>query len=215
MSQTGFRKWGFALLILAVVLGTYLPGIHNDLLFDDMRLKDGTIFGQHGSLLAYKQRMLSYGSFVWAEAIFGDGWWKQRLLNLLLHLGTVAALFGLTRELLSQVDFPDDFRQTAHFESSKRTALWLGTGIFAVNPVAVYAVGYLVQRSIVMATLFTVLACWAYVLALQTRQVKWFGGAVVAYLLAVLCKEHAFLGLLLIVPLYVYVRQPSPRALLR
>ncbi len=215
MSQTGFRKWGFALLILAVVLGIYLPGIHNDLLFDDMRLKDGTIFGQHGSLLAYKQRMLSYGSFVWAEAIFGDGWWKQRLLNLLLHLGTVAALFGLTRELLSQVDFPDDFRQTAHFESSKRTALWLGTGIFAVNPVAVYAVGYLVQRSIVMATLFTVLACWAYVLALRTRQVKWYGGAVVAYLLAVLCKEHAFFGLLLIVPLYVYVRQPSPRALLR
>ena len=215
MSHTGFRSWGFGLLIVAVVLGIYLPGLHNELLFDDMRLKDGTIFGQHGSLLEYQQRMLSYGSFVWAEALLGDGWWKQRLLNLVLHLGTVAALFGLTRELLDLVAFPDDFRQAASFESSKRAALWLGVGLFAVNPVAVYAVGYLVQRSILMATLFTVLACWALVRGLRAQDAKWLGGALLAYLLAVLCKEHAFLGLLLVVPLYVYVRQPSPRAVLR
>lgn len=215
MSHTGFRNWGFGLLVLAVILGIYLPGLNNELIFDDMRLKDGAVFGQHGSLLEYKQRMLSYGSFVWTEALAGDGWWKQRLVNLFLHLATVAALFALTRELLDLVDFPADFQQALHFEDSKRAAVWLGVGVFAANPVAVYAVAYLIQRSIVMATLFTVLACWALVRGLRTRHLGWFAGALVAYLLAVLCKEHAFLGLFLVVPLFVYVRRPAVGALLR
>ncbi len=37
----------------------YAFGLKNELIFDDGRLTDGTIFGQYGNLLQIKARMLS------------------------------------------------------------------------------------------------------------------------------------------------------------
>ncbi|MBY0454655.1 MAG: tetratricopeptide repeat protein [Burkholderiaceae bacterium] len=198
----------FAAVVIAGVLGIYLPGLHNELLFDDQRLADGTIFGGYGSLLPLKQRLLSYGSFVWVQEIFGQGWWKQRLVNIGLHLGTVAALYVLVRDLLAQTQFPPEFQAAAHFSASRRAALQIGVALFAVHPVAVYAVGYLVQRSILMATLFAVWACWFYVRGLMTNQKRWYWWASVSYVAAVLSKEHAFLMAAMALPLYVFVRRP-------
>ena len=65
----------FAILLIAAILCVYLPGLNNQLIFDDLRLQEDSIFGQYGNLLQFKQRMLSYGSFVWIQKIFGDGWW--------------------------------------------------------------------------------------------------------------------------------------------
>lgn len=202
----------FAVAVILGVLGVYLPGISNELIFDDLRLSDGTIFGEYGSLLQFKQRMLSYGSFVWLQELFGDGWWKQRLLNILLHLGTVASLWALLRALLSHAKFPQEFEEQPHFASSRAAALQVGVALFALNPVAVYAVAYLIQRSIIMATLFAVLACWLYVQGLQTRRKAWFVAAVCSYLLAVISKEHAMLTAAMAVPLYVFVRRPNWKA---
>ena len=66
----------FCIVVTAAVLGIYLPGWDNALLFDDLRLTDGSIFGAYGDLLTFKQRLLSYGSFVWLDALLGAGWWK-------------------------------------------------------------------------------------------------------------------------------------------
>ncbi|MFG0638827.1 tetratricopeptide repeat protein [Delftia sp. WSY_22] len=203
--------WFSALLLLAI-LGVYLPGLNNGLLFDDMRLTDGTIFGNYGSLLDFKQRTLSYGSFVWIEQIFGDGWWKQRVFNIALHLATVAALYALFKALLTQTRFPHDIEEQPHFHASRDAALQLGLVLFALNPVAVYAVGYLVQRSIVMATLFAVLACWAFVRGLQGGRALWHVAALICYVLAVLSKEHAFLTVAMVVPLYIFVKRPGLKA---
>ena len=203
--------WFSALLLLAV-LGVYLPGLNNGLLFDDMRLTDGTIFGNYGSLLDFKQRTLSYGSFVWIEQIFGDGWWKQRVFNIALHLATVAALYALFKALLTQTRFPHDIEEQPHFHASRDAALQLGLVLFALNPVAVYAVGYLVQRSIVMATLFAVLACWAFVRGLQSGRALWHIAALICYVLAILSKEHAFLTVAMVVPLYIFVQRPGLKA---
>ena len=103
----------FGLVVAAAVLGIYLPGWNNDLLFDDRRLTDGSIFGVYGNPAEFKQRMLSYGSFVWVDALAGPGWGKQRLVNIVLHLGTVAALYALLRELLAQTRFPVAHRRAA------------------------------------------------------------------------------------------------------
>ncbi|MDU7587470.1 MAG: hypothetical protein E7K47_08725, partial [Acidovorax sp.] len=82
MKQFFQARYGFALFLVVVTLGIYLPGLQNTLLFDDNLLKNGTIFSGYGSLTEFKQRMLSYGSFVWLDGIFGEGWWKQRLFNI-------------------------------------------------------------------------------------------------------------------------------------
>lgn len=64
----------FGIAVLAAVLVIYLPGWNHALLFDDLRLSDGAIFGSYGSLLTFKQRMLSYGSFIWVDSLAGPGW---------------------------------------------------------------------------------------------------------------------------------------------
>ncbi|MCG3781817.1 tetratricopeptide repeat protein [Delftia acidovorans] len=202
----------FSALLALAILGVYLPGLNNGLLFDDMRLADATIFGNYGSLLDFKQRTLSYGSFVWIEQIFGAGWWKQRAFNIALHLATVTALYALFKALLTQTRFPQDIEEQPHFLASRDAALQLGLILFALNPVAVYAVGYLVQRSIVMATLFAVLACWTFVRGLQSERALWHATALICYVLAVLSKEHAFLTVAMVVPLYIFVRRPGMKA---
>lgn len=209
MAESGKPTFFFALIVLLAVLGVYLPGLNNELLFDDLRLTDDTIFGVYGSLLEIKPRMISYGSFVWVEQLVGSGWWKQRIVNMALHLSVVTAIYSLIKALLPHTRFPLDIEEQAHFASSQRAALEVGVALFALHPVAGYAVGYLIQRSILMATLFAVLACWAFVRGLQTQRAAWFGGALLSYLLAVLSKEPAVMTITLAAPLYIYVKRPD------
>lgn len=208
MTKPSLSLLVFGLVVTAAVLGIYLPGWNNDLLFDDQRLLDGSIFGVYGHWAEFKQRMLSYGSFVWIDALLGPGWGKQRLVNIALHLGTVAALYALLRELLVRTQFPEEFEAQPHFGLSRTAALRVGVALFAVNPVAVYAVAYLMQRSIVMATLFAVLACWCFVRGLTRGRAYWYGLALLSYVLAVLSKEHAFLMAAMALPLYIFIRRP-------
>ena len=210
MARSSKASYIFAIALTAAVLAIYLPGLHNELLFDDLRLTEGLIFNEYGDLLRFKQRMLSYGTFVWGQGVFGEGWWKQRAFNVVLHLGVVAALYGLVRALLTHTRFPQEFEAQPHFASSRRAALQIGVTVFALNPVAVYAVAYLIQRSILMATLFAVLACWLFVSGLQRqRAIGWYAGAVVSYIAAVLSKEHAVMVAAMAIPLYIHVRRPS------
>ncbi len=214
MTKPSFSLLLFGLVVTAAVLGIYLPGWNNELLFDDRRLTEGSVFGVYGGLTEFKQRMLSYGSFVWVQELLGDGWGKQRLVNIALHLGTVAALYAFLRELLAHTRFPEEFEAQPHFVLSRTAALRVGVALFAVNPVAVYAVAYLMQRSIVMATLFAVLACWFFVRGLTRRCVYAYGLALLSYVLAVLSKEHAFLIAAMALPLYIFIRRPHWKQML-
>ncbi|MDB5846980.1 MAG: Tetratricopeptide 1 repeat-containing protein [Rhodoferax sp.] len=200
----------FIVLLVAATLAIYLPGLGYGLIFDDARLTDGTIFGSYGSLMELRPRMLSYGSFVWVKAVFGDEWWKQRLVNVLLHLGVASSLYVLFRDLMQHIQFSD---AESHAPADPLTLAPLRVGIllFALNPVAVYAVAYLVQRSIVMATFFVALACVVFVRGLVLRRTFWFALAAVAYAFAVMSKEQAVMAGALAVPLYVFVRRPDRR----
>lgn len=201
----------FALSLALVIIGIYAPGIHNDLIFDDLRLREGTIFGQYGNLLALKQRMLSYGSFVWVDAIAGEGWWKQRMVNIALHMAVTASIYAFLKALLQQTRFPEDIEQQEHFQASKQAGLLIGVALFALNPVAVYAVNYLIQRSILMATLFAVMACWAFVRCLHTGRWPWLLLSLTCYIAAVLSKEHAIMTVALAAALYVSIKHPGSK----
>ena len=199
----------FFLLLAAAVLAVYSLGLRGDLVFDDARLTDGTIFGHYGSLLELKRRMLSYGSFVWVQQLFGDGWWKQRLVNVLIHLGTCAGLYFLFKDLLSSLQWPQDEAERQAQQPARSLALKFAVLMFAVNPVAVYSVTYLLQRSTEMACFWVVLACLGVVRGLRGAGAQWFGLALVAYVLAVASKETAFTAAAMVVPLYIFVARPS------
>lgn len=197
----------YALALVAGIAILYALGINNQLVFDDARLTDGTIFAQYGSLSQLKPRMLSYGSFVWLQAILGDGWWKQRIFNIGLHIATAFTLYAFVLELLQRTQWSQG-GETSVPAASLRAAARLGVALWAFNPVAVYAVAYLIQRSILMATLFVALACWSYVRGLVSGQGRWHLLAIACYVLAVAAKEHAVTAILLTVPLFVFVQRP-------
>lgn len=197
-------------IVLLGVLGIYLPGLGNPPLFDDKLLTDGTLFSSYGSLLPLKPRLFSYGSFIWLREAFGDGWWKQRLANLSLHVGVALALWGFYREMLRHVEAAAP-AQTASLEPSP--ALGLAIGFFALNPVAVYGVAYLIQRSILLATLFVVLALWSFARGLAGGRWWLHGLALLCYVLAVASKEHAIMAPLAAVPVYILVARPPGRRL--
>jgi tetratricopeptide (TPR) repeat protein len=197
-------------LVLAAILVIYLPSLGNALVFDDGYLADGELFADYASALQLRERMLSYGSFVWLQAIFGEGWWKQRLFNVLLHCGVVVALWALYREILRHVEAapaePGDEPAAPLYQSP---ALGVAIGFFALNPVAVYAVAYLIQRSILMATLFVVIGLWLLARGLAERRPGLHALALACYVLAVMSKEHAILAPLAAAPIYILVSRPS------
>jgi tetratricopeptide (TPR) repeat protein len=73
-------------------------------------------------------------------------------------------------------------------------AAWAGALIFALHPAAVYAVGYVVQRSTLMALFFVLIMQLAYIKALLGGRWGYLLLAAVAYFLAVFSKEHSFMA---------------------
>ncbi len=200
----------FVVLALAV-MALYWMSLTHGLVFDDARLTDGTVFGQYGALAPLKARLLSYGSFVWVQAIAGEGWAVQRFVNVALHLATAIVVYLLLSRLFEQTAWPPREREAAHFEASRTLALRIGVALFALNPVAVYAVAYLIQRSVVMAALFVALSGLAFLRGLGGGNKAWFAVALACYAAAVLSKEHAVTAILLAVPLYVFYSRPPAK----
>lgn len=200
-----------ALLLAVLCLVVYGLGLNNGLVFDDARLTDGTVREAYGALWPLKQRLLSYGSFVWIDQLTGDSLHVQRAINVMLHLATAWAVYRLTLLLLQRIEAPEN--STADpATTATLPALTAGMALFVLSPVAVYATGYLIQRSIVMATMFSALACLAFVHGLRAEggtRLRWLVAAALAFVLAVLSKEQTFLLVTLTVPLYVFVVRPT------
>lgn len=201
---------GCALAILAALLVIYLPGLGNPLVFDDAYLTDR--LPEHREF-RLRVRLLSYGSFLWLQDVLGEGWWKQRLVNLFLHFATVLALAGLWRELLRALDSTSATTGDTRASYERSPAFWVAIGVFALNPVAVYGVWYLIQRSILMATLFVALALWFFARGLARRAPLWHLAAFACYVAALFSKEHAVLAPLAALPVYVFVARPTWRRL--
>ncbi len=196
-------------LVLAGVLAIYLPGLANLPVYDDAYLTEGALFSLYEGA-GLRERWLSYSSFVWVRDLFGDGWWKQRVANVAIHFAVVLALWAFWREIGKRMARPGEDVAAGHANSA---AIGLAVSVFALNPVAVYGVAYLIQRSILLATLFTVLALWLAFRALARGQAWLLGPALACYALAVISKEHAILAPLAMVPLYIYAARPSRRRL--
>jgi tetratricopeptide (TPR) repeat protein len=157
--------------------------------------------------------MLSYGSFLWVQALVGEGLWKQRLFNLALHIGVVLALWGFYREVLRAFVAPRPDPGEPQVPYHESPGLGFALGFFALNPMAVYAVAYLIQRSIVMATFFVVCGLWLFARGLRERRAWMHVAAVACYAAAVFSKENAILAPLVALPVYIVVARPTARRL--
>jgi Tfp pilus assembly protein PilF len=88
---------------------------------------------------------------------------------------------------------------------------FFGALLFVLLPAAVYGVAYLVQRSIVLATLFSLVSLRLFLEGLARQSSGWYIAAAVAYLLAVFSKEHCVALPAVAAAVAVLVRGPSLR----
>lgn len=196
------RDRGWVLSLSAVVCLVYLPFLGNPFVFDDLSFFANDIVTSYtNSLFRSDLRWLPYASLGWTVAIFSDAVPHFfHLGNILLHAGNVVLLFYLMRQILGAV---------VNDEAAQQRVIWgayFAALIFAVHPVAVYAVGYVVQRSILMATFFGLVMQLAYLRALLSGGKRWLLLAVFSYLMAGYSKEHSVLLPVLLLALHLLLR---------
>ena len=193
---------GLILSLITIVCLVYLPFLGSPFVFDDLPFFLSGAAEQYAhSGFNFTLRWLPYASLGWTEMLFSNVVTHFfHLGNLLLHGANVVLLFYLLRLLTSAV--------TADNENPAALVwgAWLGALIFALHPVAVYATGYVVQRSIVMATFFALVTQLAYLRGLLSGKSGWLALAVTAYFLAVFSKEHGVLTLALLAAQTILLR---------
>ncbi len=179
------RRLRFALLMvicLSVVI-LYWGSLRYAPFFDDLN------FFERGLLdrifldgFSFSPRWLPYFASAWINLIFDDVM-AQRAVNLGLHLATGYVLYALVRQVSMHA---------APHRNNDRAAV-AAAALFLLHPLAVYAVGYIIQRTLLMATLFGLLALNAYFDGLLTRKKSYFYFSALFYLLSAFSKEHAVL----------------------
>ncbi len=201
------RDRGWTLTLLAAVCLLYAPFLGSPLFFDDLTFFYSGIAASYAhSWFAFDLRWLPNASLGWTEMRFSNLVTHFfHLGNLLLHAGNTVLLFHLLRRLTSAATGGDEKNPSIAWGS------WFGALLFALHPVAVYAAGYIVQRSILMATFFALLTQLAYLRGLLTGQARWLALAAVSYFMAVFSKEHSVLTLALLAA-ETYLLRPQLRA---
>lgn len=190
-NYTQRTAWFLVGVVLIATSILYWQGLHNALVFDDfVHLLQGTLVQDYASVWPLRVRWLSYGSIAWLYQAFPENWALQRGFNMLFHLATVIAAFWFYQQVFTALAMRHD-----QPESMDRVPLVAASGAacFALSPVAVYAAAYMMQRSIVMATFFSLLALGLFVHGLVHRKPFFFVLATLGYLLAISAKEHAVL----------------------
>ena len=171
-------------LIVVAVAGLYGPYLHSPVFFDDTHL-----FKQNGLNqiflrgFVFEIRWLPYFLTAWVDLIFDDKVFAQRVINVGLHLLTAFILYTLVKQVSNRA---------APHRNNERAALAAAL-LFLLHPLAVYAVGYLAQRTILMATLFGLLALNTYFDGLVTGKKAYFIFSALFYFLSTFSKQGAVL----------------------
>lgn len=169
----------------------YWPFLGNPRVFDDWVFFSGFQFSYYATHpFGLDFRLPPYFSLAVTEVLVG-GMKAHRLVSLALHVACAFALYKLIFDLLRAVSRPD----RPESASDARPVAWalVGAAVFAIHPVAVYGAGYLVERTVVFATLFSLLSIILFTRGLTRSSYADGISAALMYSIAVLSKEHSVL----------------------
>lgn len=186
-------------LITVLVCGLYLPFLRNPLVFDDRVFFSHHLFSYYATHpLGLTPRAPAYFSLAFTEILFSRIE-AHRIASLVFHTGCAFALYLWLYVLLQRGQ--SSARATATGDDRRAAVCaFVAAAGFAIHPAAVYGAAYLVQRSIVLATLFSLLSLLFLARGLMRGaylDAIWAG---LLYALAVLCKEHSILLAAVAVP---------------
>ena len=224
----GFSPRRWAWLALAAACLPFLAGLPGGFVLDDypvllqsqaVRMESFSLSGLWQAAFAYDPqgglpRPLANASFALNHLVGGIDPVGYKLVNLALHFATALLAWRLALRLLLACGQP---AASARYLGLVVAVLW------AVHPLQVSTVLYVVQRMEILCTLFTLLSALAFVQARQ-RQIAGLGGSgwllagsAAAALLAWTTKENAALipYFLLAIELLVFRGQAARPALAR
>lgn len=182
-SATLWRR-GAAVLLVIISITAYLPALQGGFIWDDwefivqnraVQRFDGLSdiwFAPGVDSPEDHYWPITYSTF-WLEArLFGDNPFGYHLVNVLVH--AINAL--LVWVLLRRSQFP---------------GAWLAAAIFAVHPVHVESVAWIIERKDVLSTLFYLLAFLAYTRFVDSRRWSVYAAVVLLFTAAMLSKSMA------------------------
>ena len=186
------------LLIPTALLALAIPFLSNPLIFDDdLFFAPGQPerFFSSGAHF-FTLRWWVYESLAATVVFVGTEIKWLRLGNLAAHAATALALFFFSRRLLVDLD-----NKRKLFLSTERASLLVAL-LFALHPMAVFTQGYLIQRTVICATLFSLLSWLAFWRGLSgSRTSLWMSCAL--FTIGVFAKEHAVMAPLVSICLFV------------
>lgn len=199
-------------LFVALAFALYWGALRNPLVFDDRLLRPDVLRHFAAEGFRFDFRWVAYATFGWTYDVVGMQWPWHRAVNVLLHATTAALLYSFLARLFGLVLAGPS---GANVHDSRRAA-WIACFaalIFLLHPAAVYGVAYLVQRTIIFATLFSVLCLRLFLEGLARNSLPFYLAAAVAYVLALFSKEHSVMVPAVAGALAILVRGGSVRLL--
>lgn len=193
--------------LLVVCTLVYWPGRSGGFVFDDypnivenQELRIGSLDGKNLNQAAFSAPMqgpagrpLSMLSFGINHVYSGLAPQPYKLTNIAIHLLATIAVFFLTRAIFRAL------AEVRGIEANEKWAVLAVTAIFALHPMQLTSVLYVVQRMTSLAGLFTILGMWTYVEA-RRRMFRGEGGLALLVVgpiafagIAVLAKENGAL----------------------
>lgn len=176
--------FGFLLLICASVYGRFVTA---GSIFDDHNVVTASASSAYAlGPFPLAPRSIPYFSIAFLNVVSTDNIAWNRWLNIGLLICTTLALSAFLKRCFNRLEAD---KISAHAP----TIALCTCGWFLFNPITVYGVAYLAQRTILMATLFSLVSATLYLRAqFENRSVDLLSAGLCACL-AMLCKEHALL----------------------
>lgn len=175
----------FLIVLCLATLGLYAPFASNSLVFDDHNIfSNRAVFDLALGFSLDKPRSLPYFLIGAVHVLSDANLVLNRYASIALHCLVSIALFFFLNRALARVCRDDATR----LRVAGLACLWM-----ALSPVAVYANGYLIQRTVVLATLFGLVSATLYLRAQQQERTVDLLSATALAFLSAMSKEHAVL----------------------
>jgi tetratricopeptide (TPR) repeat protein len=199
LKGNGLRHFLAVGFLIAAVFLAYANSLHGIWAFDDLQVNQP--IGINGLLDKIGWRKIALLSFYINQKIDPYSPFNFRLLNLLIHTLNALLVYALAFITLRLTDLREKFGQYSF------PAAFLAAAIFALHPLNINAVAYIIQRMASLAAFFVLLSLLFSIMASATRSLTGktilYGLTLISILSGVLAKENAVLAVPLIL-LYDY-----------
>ncbi len=191
--------WRFGLLSAAIFL-VYSNSMNGILVLDDNLLN--YTLNLDSLLEKVGRRKLAYLSFMINQKINGYDPFYFRLFNILIHICNTLLVYVLSLKTLNL------YRSSEKDESLHLFIALSGAALFALHPLNINAVAYIIQRMASLATLFVLISLITYIIAAKSEVMMhktfWYTATALSVVLGIFSKENAVMAIPLIL-LYDFI----------